>query len=51
MDRVLSPEGQMLKDSIDKFLRQQYAFDKRRALADSELGFSEENWRAFADLG
>ena len=41
----------MLKDSVEKFLHQNYDFDTRRKLANSELGFSQENWKTFADLG
>jgi len=51
MNFTLSEEQQMLKDSVEKFLQQNYEFETRRALADSELGYSEENWKLFAELG
>ena len=47
----LSPEQEMLKESVEKFLQQNYDFDTRRKLASSELGYSQEYWKAFADLG
>ncbi|MEL6184970.1 MAG: acyl-CoA dehydrogenase family protein [Myxococcota bacterium] len=47
----LSPEQKMLKDSIEGFLKQNYDFETRRGLASSELGYSPENWKTFAELG
>ncbi len=47
----LTPEQEMLRDSVEKFLQQSYDFDTRRKLAESEPGFSEQNWQTFADLG
>ncbi len=46
-----SAEQEMLKDSVENYLRQNYDFDRRRRLAESELGYSRENWKAFAELG
>ena len=51
MNFELSPEQKMLKNSIEKFLQQSYDFDTRRTLADSELGYSQKNWKTFAELG
>ncbi len=51
MNFDLSEEQQMLVDSIGKFLKNDYAFEVRRKLANSELGFSEQNWKTFAELG
>lgn len=51
MSFSLSSEQQMLRDSIDKFLQQNYDFETRRSLASSPLGYSSENWQTFADLG
>jgi len=47
----LSEEQQMLVDSISKFLHNDYDFDTRRKIAATELGYSAENWRMFAELG
>ena len=41
----------MLKGSVEKFVQQHYDFDTRRKLASSELGYSHDNWKTFAELG
>ena len=51
MNFDLSEEQQMLVDSIGKFLKNDYAFETRRKLANSALGYSEQNWKTFAELG
>lgn len=51
MSIELTPEQQMLKDSVERFLQQNYDFDTRRRLAGTELGFSRANWKTFAELG
>lgn len=51
MTFALSEEQQMLKDSVDRFVAQDYGFDVRRALAESDLGYSVGNWKTFAELG
>ena len=51
MNFELSSEQQMLKDSVEKFLHQNYDFETRRGIAASELGYSQENWKTFAELG
>lgn len=51
MDFTLSEEQQLLKDSVDRFVREEYELDKRRALADSDEGFSRAHWSMMAELG
>lgn len=51
MNFDLSPEQEMMLDSAQKFVARRYSFEKRRLWADSDLGFSAENWRTFAELG
>lgn len=51
MDFNLSDEQQMLRDGARRFVREQYAFEARRALVKSELGFSREHWGTYAELG
>ncbi|MEO1203538.1 MAG: acyl-CoA dehydrogenase family protein, partial [Pseudomonadota bacterium] len=41
----------MLADSIDKFLENDYDFERRMQYAGSDLGFSAEVWQTFAELG
>ena len=51
MDFNLSEEQQLLKDSVERFVQDQYAFETRRALAAGDDGFGRDNWRLFAELG
>lgn len=51
MNFDLSEEQTMLVDSIQKFLKNDYPFETRRKLVNSALGFSEQNWKTFAELG
>jgi len=51
MDFTLSEEQQLLKDSVERFVREEYAFESRRKLATSDEGFSRANWKQIAELG
>jgi len=51
MDFSLNEVQEMLADSIDKFIDNEYAFDIRQKYAASETGFSADVWRTFAELG
>lgn len=51
MDFALTDVQQMLEDSAAKFVQNEYDFETRRKLEQSELGYSQENWNLFADLG
>ncbi len=51
MDFSLSEEQQLLKDSVDRFVREEYELEVRRQLVDSESGFSPDHWRRMAELG
>lgn len=51
MNFMLSEEQQMLQNSISKFVLQDYDFDRRHQLLESEIGFGQENWQLFAELG
>ena len=51
MDFSLSEEQQLLKDSVDRFVRDNYALADRRKIVASPDGFSGQHWRAMADLG
>jgi len=46
-----SEERQMLADMLSRYLKEQYAFETRNAIAASPAGFSREQWQQFADLG
>ncbi len=51
MDFSLNEVQQMLADSIDKFIANDYDFDTRQKYAGSDKGFSPEVWQTFAELG
>lgn len=44
-------DQRQLQDSVDRFVRERYSFESWRTFARADAGFSEENWRAMADLG
>lgn len=51
MDFSYSEEQQMLQDSVQKFVYNQYDFEARKEILKSEKGFSDSNWQIFAELG
>ena len=51
MDFSLTEEQRLLKDSVDRFVRENCPLDRRRALVSGEPGYSEETWRQMAALG
>ena len=51
MNFSLDEEQQLLKDSVDRFVREACSLDRRRALVESERGYSERSWRQMAELG
>ena len=51
MNFELSSEQQMLKDSVDRFVADNYDLEARNALVASKDGFSREHWQKFAELG
>jgi alkylation response protein AidB-like acyl-CoA dehydrogenase len=51
MDFLFTDEQNLLRDSVRKFVEKDYGFESRRALLKSELGFSKDAWRSFAELG
>jgi len=51
MNFDFTEEQTMIKDSVSRFVRDEYDFDTRRAIIDSEEGISREYWSMFAELG
>ncbi len=51
MNFELSEEQQLLKDSVERFVRENYSLDQRNALVKAEPGFSREHWNTYAELG
>jgi alkylation response protein AidB-like acyl-CoA dehydrogenase len=51
MDFSLTEEQSMLEDSVARFIDTDYDFETRQKIARSELGYSRDIWRVFAELG
>ncbi len=51
MDFSFSEVQTMLADSVEKFITNDYSFDKRQQYAATDIGYSEDVWRTFAELG
>lgn len=51
MDFELSSEQTLLKDSVDRFVQDNYEPEMRRKLLSTQLGYSEDNWKLFAEMG
>lgn len=51
MDFNFSDEQRQLQDTIERFARNDYGFEKRRQIAASAQGWSRQAWQGLADLG
>jgi len=51
MDFSFSEEQALLKDSVEKFVQNDYTFDVRQKVVRTEQGFSTATWKTFAELG
>lgn len=51
MDFSLTEEQQLLKDSVDRFVRDNYDLSQRRTIVASDDGFSRDHWATMAELG
>jgi alkylation response protein AidB-like acyl-CoA dehydrogenase len=51
MNFDFSEEQTMLRDSVARFVQDDYDFDTRRAIVASDEGMSREKWTTFAELG
>jgi pimeloyl-CoA dehydrogenase small subunit len=51
MDFSFTEEQTLLRNSVQKFIQNDYTFENRRAIAKSEHGWKRENWSTFAELG
>jgi len=47
----LSEEQQLLKDSVDRFVSDNYDLETRQALSKNDAGFSDTYWQTMAELG
>jgi hypothetical protein len=51
MNFDFTEEQQMVRDSIARFVQDDYDWDNRKAIVASEKGLSADNWKLFAELG
>ena len=51
MDFRLSEEQQLLRDSIARFVANEYGFEERKKIVASEKGWSPAVWAQFAEMG
>jgi pimeloyl-CoA dehydrogenase small subunit len=51
MEFDYTEEQLALQDTLQRFITRDYDFDKRKAILRSELGFSAEAWKQYAELG
>ncbi len=51
MNFDFSEEQEMVRDSVARFVQDQYDWDTRKAIIASEKGMSSANWKLFAELG
>ena len=51
MDFSLDEEQTIFRDSVERFLRESYGFETRQKLVVAGEGFTEDQWRTFAELG
>ena len=51
MNFNFSEEQNQIRDSIARFVQENYAFDQRNAVVAQAHGFSAEHWQQFAELG
>lgn len=51
MDFAPTPEQQLLRSSVERFVREQYPIETRRADVHTAPGFNPDHWRQFAELG
>ena len=51
MDFTFNEEQTLIQDQVDQFVLKEYDWETRQSLSNSDLGFGQENWQKFADLG
>jgi len=51
MDFSLSEEQKLIKDAVEKFVRNDYSFETRNKIVASEDGLDRGVWKQFAELG
>ena len=51
MNFDITEEQQLVKDSVTRFVQENYELEARLAISGANPGYSEDHWKTFADLG
>jgi pimeloyl-CoA dehydrogenase small subunit len=51
MDFEISDEQRLLADSLERMLLEHYDFSSRKAYLEAAVGWNQEQWRRYADMG
>ena len=51
MDIRLTEDQELLRASVQRLLRNEYSFEQRRKILDSDEGCSKRTWKSFSELG
>tara|TARA_Y100001936_G_scaffold249748_1_gene300819 strand:- start:6508 stop:7632 length:1125 start_codon:yes stop_codon:yes gene_type:complete len=51
MDFNFNEEQTLIQNQVEQFIQKDYEWEERQKLLDTELGYSLDNWKTFADLG
>lgn len=51
MDFTFNEEQTLIQDQVDQFIQKEYDWETRQSLSNSDLGFGDNNWQKFAELG
>jgi len=51
MDFTFNEEQSLIQDQVDQFVQKEYDWETRQSLSNSDLGFGNDNWQKFAELG
>ena len=51
MNFDITEEQQLIKDSVTRFVQENYELETRLAASAAKPGYSEAHWQTFAELG
>ena len=51
MDFTFNEEQSLIKGQLEQFIQRDYDWETRQSFISSDLGFSADNWKTFAELG
>ncbi len=51
MDFSFSEEQVLLRDSVERYVRENCGVERHRQLSAGDIGFDPDTWQQFAELG